>query len=401
MNERDDESRSNPDPPGVILDAYGRPVAPPDKGLKRTAGRLRQVACRRDVILGVVFLGLGLLVYYFREKPDSDRSTFSILQDLGALRKDFVGLSRSTIQGLTGVDDQDRENIQRIGDLLAQGEDSQAERLLGGLEMKYEDLAAVDFYRGLLASKRSRNEEALKYFQSAIDRKHDFPEAWNNRGASLRELQRLPEALVSFRVATSLKASFLDAWVNQSDVLHIMGDARGAIAACDSALAFDPCYSFALLNRAAHVLLLGDKNGAISAFERAIGCDDRNVYAWYGLGTVQYQEEHFEESLKALNRALLIQPQFPEALVNKALALKELGRLDEALAATETACSMNPQLYEAWQSRGDILMSLKRYSESAKAFEKAKQFARGDLRKRLAETGLAEANRRRQATNRS
>ncbi|NQE52135.1 Photosystem I assembly protein Ycf3, partial [ANME-1 cluster archaeon GoMg3.2] len=56
---------------------------------------------------------------------------------------------------------------------------------------------------------------------------------------------------------------------------------------------------------------------------------------------------------------------------NRGVALDDLGRYEEALKAIDKAIVLKPDYAEAWNNRGVALDDLGRYEEALKAFDKA------------------------------
>jgi Flp pilus assembly protein TadD len=76
-----------------------------------------------------------------------------------------------------------------------------------------------------------------------------------------------------------------------------------------------------------------------------------------------------EEALTSCNRALAIQPNFPEAWFNRGRALDDLGRYEEALTSYDQALAIQPNFPEAWNNRGSVLFNLERYEEALTSFD--------------------------------
>lgn len=72
---------------------------------------------------------------------------------------------------------------------------------------------------------------------------------------------------------------------------------------------------------------------AVREFQSAVRNDARMFQAWSSLGYAQRRLGNYEESLKAYNRSLEIEPGYTEAIEYRAEAYLNLGRLDEAKSA--------------------------------------------------------------------
>jgi Tfp pilus assembly protein PilF len=79
------------------------------------------------------------------------------------------------------------------------------------------------------------------------------------------------------------------------------------------------------------------------------------------------------EAEQLYGRALALQPDNVSALVNRAAALRDLGRPAEALAALDRALALQPDHAFALNNKGVALIDLRRPAEAAGCFERAAQ----------------------------
>lgn len=78
----------------------------------------------------------------------------------------------------------------------------------------------------------------------------------------------------------------------------------------------------------------------------------------------------YELALDAINKALAINPLYPEAWDNKGIILGKFD-LKASLNAFDKAIKINPNLSRAWNNKGIILSNYKMYDEALEAFERA------------------------------
>jgi predicted TPR repeat methyltransferase len=78
-----------------------------------------------------------------------------------------------------------------------------------------------------------------------------------------------------------------------------------------------------------------------------------------------------EEALASFDRALAIEPDFIEALNNRAVMLLQLRRLDEAFATCEAAVRFRPDHAVSWNTRGNALMAMNRYQQAVASYDTA------------------------------
>jgi tetratricopeptide (TPR) repeat protein len=77
------------------------------------------------------------------------------------------------------------------------------------------------------------------------------------------------------------------------------------------------------------------------------------------------------DALASYDAALAIRPHDANALNNRGLALKTLGRLDEAVASYDSALAVQPDFAEALINRGNALVLTKRFEEALASYDKA------------------------------
>lgn len=125
--------------------------------------------------------------------------------------------------------------------VLALGEDAIAEHYLGVLEMQ-----------------QGRPIEGEKRIRSALAKRDDLPDLYNNLGLCLRAQGRLEEAVAEYRRALDRHPAYAPAWSNIGLDLHKLGRLDEALDAFNRALALDPNLTQARLSRALVLLALGD-----------------------------------------------------------------------------------------------------------------------------------------------
>jgi len=105
--------------------------------------------------------------------------------------------------------------------------------------------------------------------------------------------------------------------------------------------------------------------------ERALTLESNNAEALLNLGLIAKEYGSLIGATNFFNKVIGLNPTHVEAYLNIGIALKELKRYDEALAAYEKAISINPDYAGAWSNKGLLYSELKRYDEALAAHEKA------------------------------
>jgi len=78
-----------------------------------------------------------------------------------------------------------------------------------------------------------------------------------------------------------------------------------------------------------------------------------------------------EESIKYLDKALKIYPQFADALNGKGMALSWLGKYGEAIQCFDSTLKINPQFAWCWTQKGIALTEFGRKEEAIKCYDTA------------------------------
>lgn len=94
---------------------------------------------------------------------------------------------------------------------------------------------------------------------------------------------------------------------------------------------------------------------------------------WFMKGLDLYNQEKFNESLQAYNRALELDPNDFEAWNNKGIDEGLLGRYDDALQSFGNAVALNKSYAEAWYNMGVIYDFKGYYYTAVQAYKKATQ----------------------------
>ena len=76
----------------------------------------------------------------------------------------------------------------------------------------------------------------------------------------------------------------------------------------------------------------------------------------------------YDEALEALDRAIALKPDFPEAYNNKGMTLLVVSRREDALACFQAAIAANERYVQAYWGASQVLNALSRFDE-ARALE--------------------------------
>lgn len=108
-----------------------------------------------------------------------------------------------------------------------------------------------------------------------------------------------------------------------------------------------------------------------SSYHFIVGGSEEIGELHYRTGNLRLEDGNFHAALDEFNLLLKEDIANPSGLLGRALALKELGRLNEALEDVNTAIELKPDFAAAYANRGIILDHLGEYKEAILDYRKA------------------------------
>jgi predicted O-linked N-acetylglucosamine transferase (SPINDLY family) len=129
----------------------------------------------------------------------------------------------------------------------------------------------------------------------------------------------------------------------------------------------------ALLNRAYPLILQNQLDQAEPLIKAVLQADPANAPGWQGLAVLLHKRGQHEEAIRAIDRALELNPQEAGFWNNRGVLLKPLGapKNPERIAAYEKAVALNPRFKEAYSNLADALMNDGRFEDAQAALDRA------------------------------
>lgn len=221
-------------------------------------------------------------------------------------------------------------------------------------------------------------QEAIVYYEQAININPLNEVLWSNKGISLRNLGKYQEAIASYDRSIEINPMFVLAWNNKGLALDHMGRYEEAIACYNQALKINPVSELAWNNKGITLANLKKLNEAIACYEQAIKKNDTRAEIWYNKGLALLNLGRYRESIVCYDRAIKINPAYAIALNDKGVALKNLNQHYEAIECYDKALEINSALKEAWYNKGNALYNLGRHNDSLDCYCKALELNSAD-----------------------
>lgn len=228
-------------------------------------------------------------------------------------------------------DSQNELYLKELGDFyLSQDRIDEASALLVNRERTDTLNADYFFYKGKLAAKRNNLEEAVNYYQKAIQKAEgSHAEACLNLGIVYKQLGKNSLAAKSYQEALSIKNSYQEAYFNMAILQNDAGNKRLALNYYDSTLMIAPDYPKAWYNKGM-LLKKDDETAAIVCFKNALKHDPKMIKAALNLGVTYASMDQYETAIQYYDNILMSKPNYVKARYNKAVAFNNIGQYSEA-----------------------------------------------------------------------
>jgi len=268
-------------------------------------------------------------------------------------------------------------------------------------------------------------ENAIKYFDKALDIAPDWSQALYEKKEALRQLGNKYFKNGNYKDAISYYNASLDIDKNNIDVLNLKkealkkygdefikkGNYKEGFSYYDKALAIDASYKDAVkakkecIEKIAKSELLQNKNyeealdycmknfnidissslyfkantsyksekysEALEYFNEALKSDPEDIDSLTGKGMVLLKQKHIKESIDCFDRALKLDKKHAKTLYYKGLALHYDGKYKEAIKYYDEALKINPKYADVWNGKGFLLYNSGKYEEALECYNRA------------------------------
>lgn len=245
--------------------------------------------------------------------------------------------------------------------------------------------------QGLALQRLGKLHEALRCFNRATELDDKYLLPWINKGNVLSELRRYNEAMQCYDKAIEIDPNDASAWNNKGNLSAILGRYDEANTYFEKALQSLPEYASAWNNKGDALNHLGQYAEAKTCFEKALEVSaasnrierelgygnttdiSHESIAWNGIGYALAYLHESDEALKSFVKALEIDPRNALAWYNKAVHLVRVQEYEKAVQAYNEALKLDPNNATIWYSAGSSLQRLGKYSEALRSNIRARE----------------------------
>jgi tetratricopeptide (TPR) repeat protein len=224
---------------------------------------------------------------------------------------------------------------------------------------------------GMLYLQRGNWKKGAQMTESSLRVNPAQPEAQNNLGYALQNLNRFDEALACYDRAISLNRVYAGAWYNRGNVLLSMGRYDEAVSGYRQALKIRPAHADSWVNQGKACKLMACYEDACYCYQQAIALSPDNAIAHNNLGNALNELNRCDEALTHFNKAIALAPDYADAYYNAGLVLQGMKRHEEAAACYRKVIVLQADHAEAHLNLGIVCHELKKIDDALVCFDQA------------------------------
>lgn len=217
---------------------------------------------------------------------------------------------------------------------------------------KKKDFADAWFYIGYCLGEIDRNEEAVKAFKQAISIRPEFVEAYFGLGLAQVNLKWNQDAIESFKEAIKIKPDYADAYYNLGLAYINLGWNKESVESFKQAIKINPDYSEAYYNLGVAYIQDGLNQEAADSFKQVVRVSPDQVQAQFGLGAVYINMGMNQEAIDTFKQAIRIKPDYAEAHFGLGVAYMNLDRNQDAIESFKQAIRLKPDDADSFYNLG-------------------------------------------------
>jgi len=223
---------------------------------------------------------------------------------------------------------------------------------------------------GLVSLNKDQYQSALVFFRSGLMVHAECSTLMANMGLCYREMGNLDKALEVLKQTLRINPSEEAAIMNLSGAYRIKGDFTNSLAICTQGIKLRP-WSSQLFLETSNCLSQMDRNKEALHYARiGIGLGKPSAFDWATYAFLLRECSYAEESIKAYEKAEMLNTNEVKYVLGRAWALQSAGRAGEAIACCEAAMRRFPNRVFAWETLAAILHEEGRVNEAISWFKK-------------------------------
>ena len=213
-------------------------------------------------------------------------------------------------------------------------------------------------------------DNAIEYYNKAIELKPDYVYAYNNRGNAKYSLGKFQDAIEDYNKVIELMPDNEVAYNNRGNAKDNLGKYQDAIEDYNKAIELMPDYA-AYYNRGHAKDNLGNFQDAIEDYNKAIELNPNYEVIYNDRGVAKAKLGNFQDAIEDYDKAIELMPDYAGAYYNKGLVKAKLSKFQEAVEDYNKAIELKPDYEYAYLNRGVAKANLDNFQEAIEDYNKA------------------------------
>lgn len=204
--------------------------------------------------------------------------------------------------------------------------------------------------------KKQNAQQAERLLKEALKLDSCFADAWNNLGTLYFNQRKYDEALQYYDKAVQCNPKFLDGYFNRANTAYELNEHYSALKDIETIINNYPDTSTVFFLQGLVLTRLRRFDDALYSFRQALALDKASSEILVNLGTVHYYKKDLDSARYYLNRAVELDPGEANALNALAMVEAEAKNYDKAADLLDKALTMHPKDPYFLNNRGYIFL---------------------------------------------
>ncbi|WP_179130886.1 FG-GAP-like repeat-containing protein [Candidatus Entotheonella palauensis] len=200
---------------------------------------------------------------------------------------------------------------------------------------------------GKRALESKRYDDALRYFEQALERRADLTDARYGLGLVYGAQGKTEQAEAAFKRLIQDAPEMAEAHTHLGALYTRTGRPQAAIDAYQQTVRLNPAYAAAHNDLGTLYAEQGDMGRAIASFQAAVKADAKSVEAHYNLAMAYGAQGDTARLIRALHETLGLDPQHREAHLNLGIGYLQQGEPFAAMAQFQALINLAPDMADA------------------------------------------------------
>lgn len=235
--------------------------------------------------------------------------------------------------------------------------------------------------KGTVLNGLGKYRDAIVCLNKAIEIDPSLWEAWGNKGDSLLNLHEYDDSVGCYEKSLELNPKCATILCNKGIALYELCRYDEALNCYDMSIELDSELQIAWIGKGITLDHLERYNEAIECYNRAKDLTrSREPYfmeldlliaeTWYNKGVMLFMHKNYFEAIANYNKSIDINNKYINAWDAKGIALLRLGAFDESLKAFDEVLKLNPSA-KVSEKRGLALYSSGKFEDAVDAYKKS------------------------------